>query len=82
MTVHIDEDVLDEVMKVTGASSKTKAVAIALNEMARRSRLKKNLAKGSGVPADQLDRVYDPASLAVYRVPEDQAPYGRRRPRQ
>jgi hypothetical protein len=68
-------------MKVTGAASKTKAVAIALNEMARKSRLKTLLAKGSGVPADQLDQVYDPKSLAVYRVAEDQAPYGKRRPR-
>jgi Arc/MetJ family transcription regulator len=81
MTMHIDEDVLDEVIKITGAPSKTKAVAMALKEMARKSRLKKNLAKGSGVPADQLDKAYDPASLAVYRVAEDQAPYGKRRPR-
>jgi len=81
MTMHIDEDVLDEVIKITGAPSKTKAVAMALNELARKSRLKALLAKGSGVPADQLDKVYDPKSLAVYRVAEDQAPYGKRRPR-
>jgi Arc/MetJ family transcription regulator len=81
MTMHIDEDVLDEVMKVTGAASKTKAVAMALSEMARKSRLKKNLAMGSGVPASQLDKVYDPKSLAVYRVAEDQTPYGKRRSR-
>lgn len=81
MTMHIDEDVLDEVIKITGAPSKTKAVAMALNELARKSRLKALLAKGSGVPADQLDKIYDPKSLAVYRVAEDQAPYGKRRPR-
>lgn len=81
MTMHIDEDVLDEVMKVTGAPSKTKAVAMALSEMARKSRLKRLLSKGSGVPADQLDKAYDPKSLAVYRVAEDQAPYGKRRSR-
>ena len=81
MTMHIDEDVLDEVIKITGAPSKTKAVAMALNELARKSRLKALLAKGSGIPADQLDKVYDPKSLAVYRVAEDQAPYGKRRPR-
>ena len=69
-------------MKVTANASKTKAVAIALNEMARKSRLKTLLAKGSGVPADQLDQsLNDPKSLAVYRVAEDQAPYGRRRSR-
>ena len=81
MTMHIDEDVLDEVMRLTGAASKTKAVALALNEMARKSRLKAILSKGSGVAAGQLDQVYDPKSLAVYRTAEDQAPYGRRRPR-
>jgi len=81
MTMHIDEDVLDEVIKITGAPSKTKAVAMALNELARKSRLKALLAKGSGIPADPLDKVYDPKSLAVYRVAEDQAPYGKRRPR-
>jgi Arc/MetJ family transcription regulator len=81
MTMHIDEDVLDEVIKITGAPSKTKAVAIALSEMARKSRLRALLAKGSGVPADQLDQVYDPKSLAVFRVAEDQAPYGKRRSR-
>jgi hypothetical protein len=81
MTMHIDEDVLDEVIKITGAPSKTKAVAMALSEMARKSRLKKNLARGSGVPAGQLEKAYDPASLDVYRVAEDQAPYGKRRSR-
>ena len=81
MTMHIDEDVLNQVMKVTGASSKTEAVAMALKEMARRSRLKKILSKGSGVPAEQLDKAYDPISLKVYRIAEDQAPYGKRRSR-
>ena len=81
MTMHIDEDVLNQVMKVTGAASKTEAVAMALKEMARRSRLKKILSKGSGVPAEQLDKAYDPISLKVYRIAEDQAPYGKRRSR-
>jgi Arc/MetJ family transcription regulator len=81
MTMHIDEDVLDEVIKITGAPSKTKAVAMALKELARKSKLKANLAKGSGIPADQLDKAYDPKSLAVYRIAEDQAPYARRRTR-
>jgi Arc/MetJ family transcription regulator len=81
MTMHIDEDVLDEVMKITGAPSKTKAVAMALNEMARKSKLKELLSKGSGIPANQLDKAYDPKSLSVYRIAEDQAPYGKRRSR-
>ncbi len=81
MTMHIDEAVLAEVMKATGASTKTKAVEIALREIARRARLKAILRKGSGVPADRLAEAYDPKSLAVYRVAEDQAPYGQRRRR-
>lgn len=81
MTMHIDEAVLTEVMKVTGAGTKTKAVEIALREVARRARLKAILRKGSGVPADQLAEAYDPKSLAVYRIAEDQAPYGKRRSR-
>jgi len=40
MTMHIDEDVLDRVMKITGAKTKTEAVEIALNEMARRHKMK------------------------------------------
>lgn len=36
MTMHIDEDVLAEVMDLTGAQSKTQAVEMALRDMARR----------------------------------------------
>ena len=36
MTMHIDEDVLSEVMDLTGAKSKTQAVEMALRDMARR----------------------------------------------
>ncbi|OHE79634.1 MAG: hypothetical protein A3G75_03245 [Verrucomicrobia bacterium RIFCSPLOWO2_12_FULL_64_8] len=36
MTMHIDEDVLAEVMDLTGAKSKTQAVEMALRDMARR----------------------------------------------
>jgi Arc/MetJ family transcription regulator len=41
MTMHIDEDVLNRVMQVTGAKTKKReAVEIALSEMARRHKLK------------------------------------------
>lgn len=40
MTMHIDEDVLNRVMQVTGAATKREAVEIALSEMARRHKLK------------------------------------------
>jgi hypothetical protein len=81
MNVHRDEDTPDEMNKITRGSGKAKAVAMALNERARRSRLKRILAKGSGVPARQLDEAYDPRSLAVFRVVEDRALFGRRHSR-
>jgi hypothetical protein len=46
---------------------------------ARRSKLKEILAAGSGVPAGQLDKAYDPKSLAAYRSAIDRASLGRRR---
>jgi transcriptional regulator with XRE-family HTH domain len=48
---------------------------------AKRYKLKKILAKGSGVPAEQLDWAYDPKSLAVFRVAEDRVSCGKRRSR-
>jgi hypothetical protein len=51
-----------------GVPSRKKRVALAKKEAARRAKLKALLAEGSSVPADQLDKVYDPASLAVFRI--------------
>ena len=79
MTMHIDEDVLARVMKVTGAKSKTKAVEIALKEMARRHKMKELFS--AGLSAEELRDAYDPASLAIdshgLKVAEDQVPYGK-----
>jgi len=79
MTMHIDEDVLARVMKVTGAKSKTKAVEIALKEMARRHKMKELFS--AGLSAEELRDAYDPASLAIdshgLQVAETQAPYGK-----
>ena len=41
MTMHIDEDVLAQVMDLTGAASKTQAVEIALRDLARRHKQRK-----------------------------------------
>ncbi|MDF3057717.1 MAG: hypothetical protein K0R17_1932 [Rariglobus sp.] len=81
MTMHIDEDVLDRVMKITGAKTKRAAVELALNEMARRHKLKEVFSKGLGLTPDELKNAYDPASLASLDKPEmiaaeDPAPYG------
>lgn len=81
MTMHIDEDVLDRVMKITGASTKTEAVEIALKEMARRHKMKELFSAGLGLSAEELRNSYDPASWAVdardYKVAENQTPYGK-----
>lgn len=55
MTMHIDEDVLAQVMEITGAKSKTRAVEIALKEMARRHKLKKILRAGLQLTPEQWD---------------------------
>jgi Arc/MetJ family transcription regulator len=54
MTMHIDEDVLDDVVKITGVASKTKAVEKALTEMVRRYRLKTMARKGLGLTSEEL----------------------------
>lgn len=81
MTMHIDEDVLDRVMKITGASTKREAVEIALNEMARRHKLKELLSQGLGLTPDQLKAEFAPTPAdqfdpPILNVAEAKAPYG------
>jgi Arc/MetJ family transcription regulator len=54
MTMHIDEDVLADVMDLTGAATKTEAVELALRDLARRHRQRRFLREGLGLvtPAD------------------------------
>lgn len=59
MTMHIDEDVLSEVMKITGSTSKTGAVEKALGEMVRRNRLKNVLREGMGMTAEEIKASFD-----------------------
>lgn len=82
MTMHIDEDVLDRVMKITGAKTKTAAVEIALSEMARRHKMKELFSAGLGLTPDELKASFDPNSLPeepqqVSLVAEAPAPYGK-----
>jgi len=62
MTMHIDEDVLDRVIKITGAKTKTAAVEIALSEMARRHKMKELFSAGLGLSPDELKHGFDPHS--------------------
>ncbi len=66
MTMHIDEEVLDRVMKITGAKTKREAVEIALNDMARRHKLKELFKAGLGLTPDELK-----ASFAPESAPDD-----------
>jgi len=86
MTMHIDEEVLDRVMKITGAKTKREAVEIALKDMARRHKLKELLAQGLGLTADQLKAEFANSTdtttfdTPIYRAQpaaEDHAPYGK-----
>ena len=82
MTMHIDEDVLDRVMKITGAKTKTAAVEIALNEMARRHKMKELFSAGLGLTPEELKSAIDPRSYPEessqpLMVAEDPAPYGK-----
>jgi len=49
MTMHIDEDILARVMKITGAKTKTLAVKHALTDMARRHKMKELFSQGLGL---------------------------------
>jgi len=85
MTMHIDEEVLDRVMEITGAKTKRAAVEIALNEMARRHKMKELFSKGLGLTPDELANAFDPKSETpsaepVLHAAEDSATYGQPRP--
>lgn len=84
MTMHIDEDVLGRVMKVTGAKTKTQAVEIALKEMARRHKMKELFTAGLGLTPDELRAEFAPTAADQLdshglMVAEPKARYGRAR---
>jgi Arc/MetJ family transcription regulator len=87
MTMHIDEDVLDRVMKITGAKTKRQAVEIALNDMARRHKMKELFKAGLGLTPEELKAEFAPTAAdyldshglplpTLPAVAENQAPYG------
>jgi hypothetical protein len=90
MTMHIDEDTLAEVMKLTGAPTKTAAVEMALKEIARKAKLKALLKRGLGPKKPgELKASLFPGYAESYRAQpsaplagaEEQASYGKRRSR-
>ncbi|HLP06599.1 MAG TPA: type II toxin-antitoxin system VapB family antitoxin [Opitutaceae bacterium] len=70
MTMHIDEDVLAQVMELTGAKTKTQAVELALTEMARRHKQKKLFSRGLDATPDELE-AFGNAVMAAQTDPMD-----------
>ena len=69
MTMHIDDELLDRVVRLTGASSKTEAVDMALRDLDRKARLAEFGRNGIGLTRAELmesvDPGYDLPSLRV-----------------
>lgn len=77
MTMHIDDALLERVIRLTGAASKTEAVHLALREMDRKARLAEFGRKGLGLTKAELMEAVDPSyDLMALRVAEGPAQYG------
>lgn len=81
MTMHIDEELLANVMEATGARTKTEAVDMALREVSRRVRQKKLFATPIGIEGKDPDEVFDFAAYDILRAAEAPGKYGTRRRR-
>lgn len=79
MTMHIDEALLDEVMKATGAASKTAAVGEALRRVASKFRQRERWKVGLGMTADEIRNGFD-ADLALGTVSSEPALVAEPRP--
>jgi len=62
MTMHINEALLKRVMAATGATSKTKAVDLALREVDRRVELIRIAREGLGLTSEELRSAFCPSS--------------------
>jgi Arc/MetJ family transcription regulator len=79
MTMHIDDDLLSRVMTATGASSKTKAIDLALREMDRRATLARLCHEGLGLSPAELKDAIDPNyDLEALRRRETPVSYARK----
>lgn len=74
MTLNIDDGLLDRVMAVTGARTKTEAIDLALREMDRRARLIEVLGRDHGLTADEWRNAFEPDyDVEALRVAEEPA---------
>lgn len=77
MTMHIDEDLLDRVVKRFGCESKTEAVEMALKEMDRKARFRDLVKTGLGLTPEELRNAVDPDyDVLSFRVAESATAYG------
>lgn len=81
MTMHIDEELLANVMEATGARTKTEAVDRALREVSRRVRQKKLFATPIGIEGRDPDEVFDFAAYDHLRAANAPGKHGTRRRR-
>ena len=76
LTINLDDALMDRVMKITGATTKTEAIHFALREVDRKARLIDVLREGLGADPDELRSMFDEASdPGTLRVAEPSAPY-------
>jgi len=82
MTMHIDEETLAEVVRITGVASKTKAVEVTLRELVRKSKFKRLAKAGIGLTSEELKDVWeDPFPVETLRAAEEAPANVRKRPR-
>jgi hypothetical protein len=75
-TMNLDAGLLDRVVTMTGARTKTEAVTTALREVERRGRLIERLREGLGASEAELRDLFDPSSdPAVLRAAEERPTY-------
>jgi Arc/MetJ family transcription regulator len=65
LTINLDGELLDRVVAITGASTKTEAIHFALREVDRRARLLAILREGLGAGPDELRSMFDVPPEAV-----------------
>jgi len=76
ITINMDEELLDKVVEVTGAATRTEAITTALKDIARRARMVEVLRRGTGATPEELENMFDPASDPMsLRVAEGITPY-------
>ncbi len=82
LTINIDGALLDRVVEITGAATKTEAIALALREVVRKARLVEILREGTGASGDELREMFDPASdpLAMRVAERPSTDYGDPKP--